>query len=162
MPFSSIAKGLILVSRSARAFGSTWALLAFRYSIAAVAPPGFPAIFIATPVLVSLRRNDPKVIELGKRAERHQARKAKDAAAEVTTTPRSTSTRDVDDLDSTVGADGTHEDDAVVVLDQRRLPFAQRPALLAAVETADGGRVVHRSGPLAAREQSRQPAVPLR
>lgn len=41
----------------------------------------YSSIFIATPLLVSLRRNDPAVVELDKRATRHQARKAKDAAA---------------------------------------------------------------------------------
>ena len=41
----------------------------------------YSSIFIATPVLVSLRRNDPKVVELEKRAQRHQAARAKAAAA---------------------------------------------------------------------------------
>ncbi|HET6968423.1 MAG TPA: protein translocase subunit SecF [Ornithinibacter sp.] len=41
----------------------------------------YSSIFIATPLLVSLRRKDPAVVELEKRAMRHQARKAKDAAA---------------------------------------------------------------------------------
>jgi preprotein translocase subunit SecF len=41
----------------------------------------YSSIFIATPLLVSLRRRDPAVVELDKRAARHQARKAKDAAA---------------------------------------------------------------------------------
>ena len=41
----------------------------------------YSSIFIATPLLVSLRRKDPAVLELEKRATRHQARKAKDAAA---------------------------------------------------------------------------------
>ena len=40
----------------------------------------YSSIFIATPLLVSLRRNDPAVVELDKRAARHQARQAKDAA----------------------------------------------------------------------------------
>ncbi len=47
----------------------------------------YSSIFIATPVLVSLRRGDPRVIELDKRAERHQARKAKDAAAAEVAAP---------------------------------------------------------------------------
>ena len=42
----------------------------------------YSSIFIATPILVSLRRNDPAVLELDKRAARHQARRAKDLAAE--------------------------------------------------------------------------------
>ena len=42
----------------------------------------YSSIFIATPLLVSLRRNDPAVLELDKRAARHQARRAKDLAAE--------------------------------------------------------------------------------
>lgn len=41
----------------------------------------YSSIFIATPILVSLRRNEASVIELEKRAQRHQARKAKDAVA---------------------------------------------------------------------------------
>jgi preprotein translocase subunit SecF len=41
----------------------------------------YSSIFIATPLLVSLRRNDPAVLELDKRAARHQARRAKDLAA---------------------------------------------------------------------------------
>ncbi len=41
----------------------------------------YSSIFIATPLLVSLRRNDPAVLELDKRAARHQARRAKDEAA---------------------------------------------------------------------------------
>lgn len=40
----------------------------------------YSSIFIATPVLVSLRRNDPRVVELEKRAQRHQAARAKVAA----------------------------------------------------------------------------------
>lgn len=39
----------------------------------------YSSIFIATPILVSLRRNDPAVLELEKRALRHQTRVAKDA-----------------------------------------------------------------------------------
>ena len=42
----------------------------------------YSSIFIATPLLVSLRRNDAVVLELDKRAARHQARRAKDLAAE--------------------------------------------------------------------------------
>ncbi len=41
----------------------------------------YSSIFIATPLLVSLRRRDASVLELEKKAERHQARKAKDVAA---------------------------------------------------------------------------------
>ena len=41
----------------------------------------YSSIFIATPLLVSLRRNDPAVLELDKRAARHQARRAKDEGA---------------------------------------------------------------------------------
>ncbi|HSO64246.1 MAG TPA: protein translocase subunit SecF [Ornithinibacter sp.] len=41
----------------------------------------YSSIFIATPLLVSLRRKDAAVVELEKRATRYQARKAKDAAA---------------------------------------------------------------------------------
>ena len=41
----------------------------------------YSSIFIATPLLVTLRRNEPAVLELEKRAARHQARKAKDVAA---------------------------------------------------------------------------------
>ena len=41
----------------------------------------YSSIFIATPLLVTLRRNDPAVLELDKRAARYQARKAKDVAA---------------------------------------------------------------------------------
>jgi preprotein translocase subunit SecF len=40
----------------------------------------YSSIFIATPLLVSLRRRDPAVIELEKKAARYQARKAKDVA----------------------------------------------------------------------------------
>ncbi|MBM6399717.1 protein translocase subunit SecF [Phycicoccus sonneratiae] len=41
----------------------------------------YSSIFIATPVLVTLRRKEPAVVELEKRALRHQAKKAKDARA---------------------------------------------------------------------------------
>ena len=41
----------------------------------------YSSIFIATPLLVSLRHRDANVIELDKKAARHQARKAKDVAA---------------------------------------------------------------------------------
>ena len=41
----------------------------------------YSSIFIATPLLVSLRRGDASVTELEKRAARYQARRAKDAAA---------------------------------------------------------------------------------
>lgn len=44
----------------------------------------YSSIFIATPLLVSLRRNEPAVIELAKRASRYQARRAKDVAAAET------------------------------------------------------------------------------
>ena len=40
----------------------------------------YSSIFIATPLLVSLRRRDASVVELEKKAVRHQARKAKDVA----------------------------------------------------------------------------------
>ena len=41
----------------------------------------YSSIFIATPLLVSLRSRDASVLELDKKAARHQARKAKDVAA---------------------------------------------------------------------------------
>ncbi len=41
----------------------------------------YSSIFIATPLLVTLRRRDASVVELEKKAVRHQARKAKDVAA---------------------------------------------------------------------------------
>ena len=41
----------------------------------------YSSIFIATPLLVTLRRRDASVVELEKKALRHQARKAKDVAA---------------------------------------------------------------------------------
>ena len=41
----------------------------------------YSSIFIATPLLVSLRRHDASVVELDKRAARYQARQAKDAEA---------------------------------------------------------------------------------
>ncbi len=41
----------------------------------------YSSIFIATPLLVSLRRRDASVVELDKKAARYQARKAKDVAA---------------------------------------------------------------------------------
>jgi len=41
----------------------------------------YSSIFIATPLLVTLRRRDASVVELEKRAARSQARKAKDVAA---------------------------------------------------------------------------------
>ncbi len=41
----------------------------------------YSSIFIATPLLVSLRRRDASVVELEKKAVRHQARRAKDVAA---------------------------------------------------------------------------------
>jgi preprotein translocase subunit SecF len=40
----------------------------------------YSSIFIATPLLVSLRHRDASVVELEKRSARHQARKAKDLA----------------------------------------------------------------------------------
>ena len=40
----------------------------------------YSSIFIATPLLVSLRRRDASVVELDKKAARYQARKAKDVA----------------------------------------------------------------------------------
>jgi len=43
---------------------------------------GYSSIFIATPVLVSLRSREEPVVELDKRAERHDARMARQAAAE--------------------------------------------------------------------------------
>jgi len=42
----------------------------------------YSSIFIATPLLVSLRSNEESVVDLGKRAARHQARVAKQEAAE--------------------------------------------------------------------------------
>ena len=50
----------------------------------------YSSIFIATPLLVSLRRRDASVVELEKKAERHQARKAKDVAAAEAAQPRVT------------------------------------------------------------------------
>ena len=44
----------------------------------------YSSIFIATPLLVSLRRKDAAVLELDKRAARHQARRAKDLVAAET------------------------------------------------------------------------------
>ncbi|HMM94757.1 protein translocase subunit SecF [Phycicoccus sp.] len=41
----------------------------------------YSSIFIATPVLVSLRRKDAAVVDLARRAERTQAKKARDVAA---------------------------------------------------------------------------------
>jgi preprotein translocase subunit SecF len=41
----------------------------------------YSSIFIATPLLVTLRRRDASVVELDKKAARYQARKAKDVAA---------------------------------------------------------------------------------
>lgn len=61
----------------------------------------YSSIFIATPILVSLRRNDPKVVELEKRAQRHQSRQAKDAAAAEVAAARGPE-RD-DDVPVTVG-----------------------------------------------------------
>ena len=42
---------------------------------------GYSSIFIATPLLVSLRSREEAVVELGSRAERHEARVARQAAA---------------------------------------------------------------------------------
>jgi preprotein translocase subunit SecF len=47
---------------------------------------GYSSIFIATPVLVSLRRREEPVVELGRRAERYDARMARQAAAEEAAT----------------------------------------------------------------------------
>ena len=41
----------------------------------------YSSIFIATPLLVTLRKRDASVVELDKKAARYQARKAKDVAA---------------------------------------------------------------------------------
>ena len=46
----------------------------------------YSSIFIATPVLVSLRAKEPKIVELEKRAARHQAAKAKVASRSGATT----------------------------------------------------------------------------
>ncbi len=43
----------------------------------------YSSIFIATPVLVTLRRREEKVVDLEKRARRHQAKKAKEAGEPV-------------------------------------------------------------------------------
>ncbi|MBT9254523.1 protein translocase subunit SecF [Phycicoccus sp. MAQZ13P-2] len=43
----------------------------------------YSSIFIATPVLVTLRRNEEKVVDLEKRARRHQAKQAKEAGQPV-------------------------------------------------------------------------------
>jgi preprotein translocase subunit SecF len=44
---------------------------------------GYSSIFIATPLLVSLRSKEDAVVDLGKRAERHDARVARQAAHEA-------------------------------------------------------------------------------
>ncbi|HET7762170.1 MAG TPA: protein translocase subunit SecF [Phycicoccus sp.] len=45
----------------------------------------YSSIFIATPLLVSLRRREPAVVELARRAERHHAKVARVAAAAAST-----------------------------------------------------------------------------
>ena len=45
----------------------------------------YSSIFIATPLLVSLRRREPAVVELARRAERHHAKVARVAAAAAAT-----------------------------------------------------------------------------
>jgi preprotein translocase subunit SecF len=45
----------------------------------------YSSIFIATPILVSLRAREQRVVDLGQRAERHEARERKRAAAERAT-----------------------------------------------------------------------------
>jgi preprotein translocase subunit SecF len=47
---------------------------------------GYSSIFIATPLLVSFRAKEEPVVELGHRAERHEARMARQAAAAAHTT----------------------------------------------------------------------------
>ncbi len=105
----------------------------------------YSSIFIATPVLVSLRRNDPRVIELGKRAERHQARKAKDAAPTEVTTGRGTAT---DDVDGAAGP-GTHEGDDAVVVGGRVAEGDETSTLT--------GRAVHKYAQSGPRNQPRRP-----
>ncbi|PKW25431.1 protein translocase subunit SecF [Phycicoccus duodecadis] len=61
----------------------------------------YSSIFIATPILVTLRRTDDAVVELGKRAARHQAKVARVPAG---TTPGATADADGDPVP--VGAPG--------------------------------------------------------
>ena len=90
----------------------------------------YSSIFIATPLLVELRRNDPKVLELDKRAQRHQSRQAKDAAA------ASAATDAGDDVPVTVGAG--------------------RPAAEDGDESTITGRAVHKYAQSGPRNQPRR------
>ncbi|WP_392542175.1 protein translocase subunit SecF [Oryzobacter telluris] len=93
----------------------------------------YSSIFIATPMLVSLRRSDPKVVDLEKRAERHLNRKAKDAAAaEAATTP------------------GTERDDVPVTV-------GGGPAAEEGDSSTITGRAVHKYAQSGPRNQPRRP-----
>ncbi|MFQ6170719.1 protein translocase subunit SecF [Oryzobacter sp. R7] len=82
----------------------------------------YSSIFIATPILVSLRRNEPAVVDLEKRAQRHQARRAKDAAVE-SAGPRAGA--EGDDVPVGVGAPAAAEGDSSTLTGRAVHKYAQ-------------------------------------
>ncbi|MGL4175667.1 MAG: protein translocase subunit SecF [Dermatophilaceae bacterium] len=74
----------------------------------------YSSIFIATPILVSLRAKEERVIELGKRAERHQARQRKRALEEQAPAGRSDAVPVTSGAPATAGGLDDAEDDATL------------------------------------------------
>jgi preprotein translocase subunit SecF len=97
----------------------------------------YSSIFIATPLLVTLRRNDAAVLELDKRAARHQARKAKDVAAAEAAEAAG------DDIDDTLVGVGSGTSGA--------------PAAAAGDSSTLSGRAVHKYAQSGPRNQPRRP-----
>ncbi len=89
----------------------------------------YSSIFIATPLLVSLRSNEDAVVDLGKRAARHQARVAKQDAADE--------------------AAGEHPEDGALVSGAPEAAPGERSTLT--------GRSVHRYAQSGPRNQPRRP-----
>jgi preprotein translocase subunit SecF len=71
----------------------------------------YSSIFIATPLLVTLRRNEPAVLELDKRAARHQARQAKDARGDGSEVSEAAAVAAVDGEAVPVGAAGVDREE---------------------------------------------------
>jgi preprotein translocase subunit SecF len=97
----------------------------------------YSSIFIATPLLVTLRRNEPAVLDLDKRAARHQARKAKDVAAAEAAEAAG------DDIDDTLVGVGSGTGGA--------------PAAAAGDSSTLSGRAVHKYAQSGPRNQPRRP-----
>lgn len=114
------------------------------------------SIFIATPVLVTLRSKEPKVLELAKRAERSRAKREKDAAA-TRPTPGPVDAR-TDSSVSTPGSVGTEPDTENAVSAVTRVPAASGEAPDGA-EPERGtltGRAVHKYAQAGPRNQPKR------